>query len=70
MEELDNKEVHTGTFDLFLQTLAILIFISLLIADKGMGLMKSPIPDIWYGTLGALGVGGVDFIKNIIAKRG
>jgi len=67
-EELDHEKVHTHTYDLVIQTLAIVIFIGLLVVDKGMGLMKTPIPDLWYGIIGAFGIGGVDLLKTVIKK--
>ena len=68
MEELNHKADEQSIFGLVIQSIAIILFIALLIADKGMGIMKTPIPDLWYGTIGAFGIGGIDFLKSLIKK--
>ena len=67
-DELEHKKVQTKTYDLVIQTIAILLFIGLLVIDKGMGLMKTPIPDLWYGVIGAFGIGGVDLLKTMLKR--
>ena len=66
MEELKHEEVKNSTFDLVVQSIAIILFIGLIIADKGLGMMKQPIPPLWYGIIGGFGVGGRELIVSVI----
>lgn len=68
-EELNDRKVQTSIFDLSIQVLAIALFLALLVFDKGLGLMKSPLSDIWYGIIGGFGVGGIDLLKAILRRR-
>lgn len=68
-EEINNSKVQTSLFDLSVQVLAIIVFLALLVFDKGLGLMKTPLNDIWYGIIGGFGVGGIDLLKAILRRR-
>ena len=68
MSEINNERLKESTFSVVLQSLAVIIFIVLLIVDKGLDLMAKPIPDLWYGVIGAFGIGGIDLIKSLVNK--
>jgi len=68
-ETLDNAKVNTPVFDLAVQVIALATFAILIIVDRGLGLMKTPIPDIWYGIIGAFGVVGKSAFYAMIKRK-
>jgi len=65
---LDNKKVNTPLFDLIVQVVILVVTILLLVVDRGLGLMKYQIPDLWYGVLIGFIMLGRNGIQTIVLQ--
>ena len=59
---------NNNGWKIVIRVVTFVALVALVVADKGMGLMKGDIPDLWYGILLVFVWGGFDGIKKMWGK--